>query len=361
MKTYKIVILTIVCSLVFGLAGGYIFTGIYELYNKSNNSQPIESKVTLVDYPEIESSNYEVAVEKAFDTIVEIRSTIITQSFFGQSEGEARGSGVIISEDGYIVTNYHVIKNASNLKIVSSVGKEYDATIIGSDERSDVAIVKINATGLKFSSLADSDKLKLGQEVIAIGNPLGEGLTCCNGIISALSKDIVIDGNPMTLIQTNAAVNAGNSGGGLFNMNGDLVGVVNAKSSASYYDETSVEGMGYAIPSNNVAKIMNDLMEYGYVKQRATLGITVYNIAYTYNNHKGLLVKSVLEGSAAYDAGIKNGDLIIKIDDQNTETYSDMSKILLNHEVGDTVKVTYIRDGNEKTINVKLKEAVKYN
>ena len=361
MKTFKIVILTIVCSLVFGLAGGFLFTGVYEVYRIKNRSQSTESKVSLVDYPNIESSNYEVVVEKAFDTIVEIRSTIVTQSFFGQSEGEAIGSGVIISEDGYIVTNYHVIENASNLKIISASGEEYDATIIGSDERSDIAIVKINATGLKYVSLADSDKLKLGQEVIAIGNPLGEGLSCCNGIISALAKDIIINNNPMTVIQTNAAVNAGNSGGGLFNMNGDLVGVVNAKSSASYFDETSVEGMGYAIPSNNVAKIMNDLMEYGYVKQRATLGVTVYNIAYTYNDHKGLLVESVLEGSAAYNAGIKNGDLIINIDDQNTETYTDMSKILLNHEVGDIVKVIFIRDGNEKTVNVKLKEAVKNN
>ena len=357
MKNFKIVILTIVCSLIFGLIGGYVFTGVYELYKDEVPNQTIESKVTLVDYPNVESSNYEVVVEKAFDTIVEIRTTVITQSFFGQSEGEMRGSGVIISEDGYIVTNYHVIENASNLKIISSTGDEYDATIIGSDQRSDIAIIKINAKGLKYASLADSDKLKLGQEVIAIGNPLGEGLTCCNGIVSALAKEIVIDNNPMTLIQTNAAVNAGNSGGGLFNMNGDLIGVVNAKSSASYYDEASVEGMGYAIPSNTVAKIMDDLMKYGYVKQRATLGVTVYNVAYTYGNKKGLLVESVLENSAASDAGIKNGDLIIKIDDKETESYADMSKILLNHEVGDKVTVTVIRDGKEINLNVKLKEA----
>ena len=357
MKTFKIVILTIICSLAFGIIGGYVFTGVYELYKEGTPNQTIESKVTLVDYPKVESSNYEVVIEKAFDTIVEIRTTVITQSFFGQSEGEMRGSGVIISDDGYIVTNYHVIENASNLKIISSTGDEYDATIIGSDQRSDIAIIKINAKGLKYASLADSDKLKLGQEVIAIGNPLGEGLTCCNGIVSALAKEIVIDNNPMTLIQTNAAVNAGNSGGGLFNMNGDLIGVVNAKSSASYYEETSVEGMGYAIPSKTVAKIMNDLMKYGYVKQRATLGVTVYNVAYTYGDKKGLLVESVIENSAADDAGIRNGDLIIEIDDKSTESYTDMSKILLNHEVGDKITVTVIRDGKELDITVKLKEA----
>ena len=140
-------------------------------------------------------------------------------------------------------------------------------------------------------------------------------------------------------------------------MNGDLIGVVNAKSSASYYEETSVEGMGYAIPSNTVAKIMNDLMKYGYVKQRATLGVTVYNVAYTYGDKKGLLVESVIENSAADDAGIRNGDLIIEIDDKSTESYTDMSKILLNHEVGDKITVTVIRDGKELDITVKLKEA----
>ena len=357
MKTFKIVILVIVCSLVFGLLGGYIFTGVYELYKDETPNQTIEPKVTYVDYPKVESSNYEVVIEKTFDTIVEIRSTVITQTFFGQSEGEMRGSGVIISEDGYIVTNYHVIENASSLKIISSTGEEYDATIIGSDQRSDTAIIKINGKGLKYASLADSDKLKLGQEVIAIGNPLGEGLTCCNGIVSALSKEIVINNNPMTVIQTNAAVNAGNSGGGLFNMNSDLVGVVNAKSSASYYDETSVEGMGYAIPSNTVSKIMSDLMQYGYVKQRATLGVTVYNVAYTYEGKKGLLVESVLKDSAADNAGIRNGDLIIYIDDEPTQSYADMSKILLKHEVDDIITVTIIRDGRESKIIVKLKEA----
>lgn len=361
MKTFKIVILTAVISLVFGLAGGYVFTGIYESYKSGDVISTGESKVTLVDYPSIESSNYEVVVEKAFDTIVEIRSTVITQSFFGQTEGEARGSGVIISKDGYIVTNYHVIENTTNLRIINSSGEEYEATIIGADQRSDIAIVKINATGLKFASIADSDKLKLGQEVIAIGNPLGEGLSCCNGIISALARDIVVDDNPMTVIQTNAAINAGNSGGGLFNMNGDLVGVVNAKSSASYYDEASVEGMGYAIPSNTVAKIMDDLMKYGYVKQRATLGVTVYNIAYRYNGKTGLLIESVIDGSAADDAGIKNGDLLIEIDGQEIDSYTSMTKILLKHEVGDTVQVKYIRDGREKTVSVKLKEATKVN
>lgn len=359
MKTFKIVIITAVISLFFGLMGGYIFTGVYESYKEGDIASSSESKYTVVNYPEIESSNYEVVVEKTFDTIVEIRTSVISNSFFGQSESQKLGSGVIISEDGYIVTNNHVIQDATRVTISTSTGEEYDATIVGSDEKCDIAIIKINASGLKYAMLADSDSLKLGQEVVAIGNPLGEGLSCCNGIISALSKDIVVNGNPMTLIQTNAAINAGNSGGGLFNMNGDLVGVVNAKSSASYFDEASIEGIGYAIPSNTVAKIMDDLMKYGYVKQRATLGVSVYTTPYSYNGETGLLIETVVEGSAAEEAGIRNGDLITKIDDEPIENYTNMQKIIQGHEVGDVIKVTIIHDGNEKIVSVKLKEATK--
>lgn len=359
MKTLKIVILTAVISLVFGLIGGYVFTGLYETYKDGDIQPSVEQKYTVVDYPKVESSNYEIVVEKAYDTIVEIKTSVVTTSFFGQSESQKLGSGVIISDDGYIVTNNHVIQDATRVTILTSNGDEYDATIIGSDEKCDIAIIKINAENLKYAMLADSDALKLGQEVMAIGNPLGEGLSCCNGIISALSKDIVVDGNPMTLIQTNAAINEGNSGGGLFNMNGDLIGIVNAKSSASYFGETSIEGIGYAIPSNTVSKIMDDLMEYGYVKQRATLGVSVYTSPYRYNDVTGLLIETVVSGSAADEAGIKNGDLIIKIDGEPTDSYTSMMKIIQKHEVGDTVEVTILRDGNEKTVTAKLKEATK--
>ena len=359
MKTFKIVILTAVISLVFGLIGGYVFTGLYESYKDGDIATSIEQKYTVVDYPNVESSNYEVVVNKAYDTIVEIQSTVYTTSFFGQSESSKLGSGVIISEDGYIVTNNHVIQDATRVTISTSTGEEYDATIIGADEKCDIAIIKINAKNLKYAMLADSDELKLGQEVMAIGNPLGEGLSCCNGIISALSRDIVVEGNPMTLIQTNAAINAGNSGGGLFNMNGDLIGIVNAKSSTSYFGETSIEGIGYAIPSNTVSKIMDDLMQYGFVKQRATLGVSVYTSPYRYNDVTGLLIETVVSGSAADEAGLKNGDLIIKIDGEEIDSYTTMMKIIQKHEIGDMVEVTILRDGNEKTVSAKLKEATK--
>ena len=355
LKTY---ITVAAISLLCGILGGYIFYGASETYK---HEQKIDSdnkpQVNIVDYPKIESSNYEVVIEKAFDTVVEIRTTVVTNSFFGQSEGQKLGSGVIVTGDGYIVTNNHVIEGATNLKIITSSAEEYDAVIIGADSKSDLAVIKIDAQNLKYASIADSDLLKLGQETIVIGNPLGEGISCSNGIVSALAKDLVIDGNPMSLIQTNAAVNSGNSGGGLFNMNGDLIGIVNAKSSSSYYSETTIEGIGYAIPSNTVSKIMSDLLEYGYVKQRATLGVTVYNYPYQYNDKTGLLVESVIEGTAADHAGIKRGDLIISIDDEEIDSYATLNKILLNHEINDVIHIVLIRDGKEISKEVKLQEA----
>lgn len=359
MKFFRNLVITAVVSLIFGAIGGYIFFGAYQSYYHANNIGNNNSTITKVEYPKIESSNYEKVIEKAFDTVVEIRTTVVTNSFFGQSEGQKLGSGVIISQDGYIVTNNHVIDGATNLKIVTSDGLNYDAAIIGADDKSDVAIIKINANNLTYASIADSDQLKLGQETVVIGNPLGEGISCSNGIVSALAKEIEIDNNPMTLIQTNAAVNEGNSGGGLFNMNGDLIGIVNAKSSSTYYGETSIEGVGYAIPSNTVSKILEDLLTYGYVKQRATLGISVYNSAYVYNGRIGLLVESVVEGSAAEEAGIKNGDLLIEIDGESITSYAQLTKILLNHEIGDQVKIKAIRNDKEYTFKVKLKEATK--
>lgn len=362
MKFIKLYVFTAIIALIFGLIGGYVFYGTYETIkgDEKKNETDIAPQINIVDYPKIETSNYEKVIEKAYDTVVEIRTTVITNSFFGQSEGQKLGSGVIVTSDGYIITNNHVIEGATNLKIVLSSGEEHDATIIGADSKSDLAVIKVDAHELKYASLADSDKLKLGQEAVVIGNPLGEGISCSNGIISALAKDVVIDDNPMSLIQTNAAVNSGNSGGGIFNMNGDLIGIVNAKSSSSGFSEASIEGVGYAIPSNTVSKIMSDLLEYGYVKQRATLGVSVYNYAYRYNDKVGLLVETVIEGSAADNAGMKRGDLIIKIDDTDIDSYATMNKILLNHEINDEIKITIIRDGKERTLDVTLLEAIQY-
>ena len=366
---------TIIIIFLVGLLGGIIGTfGVIEINKKTDNKIIEEdSSVVLhtVDYPKIEKSDYTIAINKAYYTVVEIISEVQTQSFFGTSTGMAAGSGVIVSDDGYIVTNNHVVENAIAVKITMYNDDVYDAKIIGTDPKSDLAVLKIDAKNLKCAAISDSSKLELGQECIVIGNPLGEGISCSNGIISALAKEINVNNYSMTVLQTNAAVNEGNSGGGLFNMNGDLIGIVNAKSSGAY-SQATVEGMGYAIPANTVQKIIKDLVDYGYVKTRATLGVSVYTTAsYSDGNITGLVVADVVAGGAADEAGIKQFDIITAIDGKQTTSYSELSKLLDGYDVGDEAIIEIYR-GYERIMNdrnsrpelekievkVKLQEAV---
>lgn len=337
----------IIVIFLVGLLGGIIGTfGVLEI-NKTTGNKVIEQDssvvINKVEYPTIEKSNYTIAIDKAYDTVVEITSTVQTQSFFGMGESYSLGSGVIISEDGYIVTNNHVVEGATAVSIKMHDNNIYDAKIVGTDAKTDLAVVKIEATGLKFASLVDSSQLVLGQECIAIGNPLGEGISCSNGIISSLNKEITINGVSMSVIQTNAAINQGNSGGGLFNMNGDLIAVVNAKSSGSL-TTASVEGMGYAIPANTVQKIVKDLVDYGYVKTRATLGVSIYSsTAYNDGTISGVIVAEVVSGGAADLAGVQQFDIITSIDGKETSSYSQLSKVLDGYTVGDEVEIQLYR------------------
>ncbi|MDO5439940.1 MAG: trypsin-like peptidase domain-containing protein [Erysipelotrichaceae bacterium] len=339
---------TVIIIFIVGLLGGICGTfGILEI-NKQTGNKIIEEDssivVNTVEYPTIEKSDYSIAIDRAYNSVVEITSTVEQQSFFGISTGYSLGSGVIISSDGYIVTNNHVIESAKEVSIKLYNGENYEAKLIGTDPRSDIAVIKIDAKDLEFTSIADSSALTLGQECVVIGNPLGEGISCSNGIVSALEKEITIKDYPMSVIQTNAAVNEGNSGGGLFNMNGDLIGIVNAKSGNSFMNETSVEGMGYAIPSNTVKKIVTDLVDYGYVKARATLGVNVYTqTTFDENGVKGLIVANVLKGSAADKAGMQIYDIISEVDGDEITSYAKLSKALDRHEVGDTVNVVVYR------------------
>lgn len=368
---------TVIIIFLVGLLGGVCGTfGVIEI-NKSTGNKIIEEDssvvVSTVEYPKIESSDYTQVISKAYNAVVEITSTVKQQSFFGVSTGYALGSGVAVSEDGYIVTNNHVIENATEVSVKLYNGESYEAKLIGTDPKSDLAVLKIDAKDLYFTAIADSSSLVLGQECIVIGNPLGEGISCSNGIISALEKEITINNYPMSVIQTNAAVNEGNSGGGLFNMNGDLIGIVNAKSStSSFMNSATIEGMGYAIPANTVKKIITDLVDYGYVKARATLGVNVYTqTTFDENGVKGLIVANVIDGGAAKKAGIEIYDILSEVDGETVTSYAELSKILDKHEVGDVVKVTiyrgYANAMNNKyniykldklELDVKLQEAV---
>ncbi len=365
---FKNILIIFLVALLGGACGTYGVITINNSNNKTVESDTSSSNTVTeqVLYSNTQSSSYEKAINKAIDTVVQITttSTTTTQDYFGQSysgTSTALGSGVIISSDGYIVTNNHVVSDAENVSVELNSGDTYEATIVGTDSKTDLALIKIEATGLSYSSLVDSDTLSLGQEVVAIGNSLGKGTSCTNGIISALNREVTINNYTMTLILTNAEINSGNSGGGLFDMNGNLVGIVNAKISSSSQSSTTatVEGMGYAIPSNTVTKIVNELKNNGYVSDRATLGVKVItdsSYLQYYGVTDGALVGEVVEGGPAEKAGIEAYDVIIAIDNNKVSSFSDLSKYLDDYNIGDTVTITVTRDKQLKEFKVTLGE-----
>lgn len=283
-------------------------------------------------------------------------------SWYGQSQVESgAGSGVIISSDGYILTCDHVVSGASNITV--TIGdKDYPATIIGEDSTSDIAVIKIEADGLTPAIVGDSDKLAVGDNVLAVGNPLGElGGTVTSGIVSALNRSVSIQSssavNTMSLIQMDASVSPGNSGGGLFNMNGELVGIVNAKSSSS-----DAEGLGFAIPINDAIKVAQDLLENGYVTGRPYMGITYLAVTDAQTaaqlgvNAYGIYVVDVVSGGPADQAGLKAGDRIISIDNTEVAQKTDLGTLMQEHSAGDTLSITIARDGQMQTVSLTLGE-----
>lgn len=303
-------------------------------------------------------------VKKTANSVVEILTEgVRTGSFAKQYVTQGAGSGVIISEDGYIITNHHVIDGANKITVTLRDGStSYDAQLIGSDADNDIALLKIDAEGLSAATFGNSSDLVVGDYVVAIGNPLGTlGGTVTDGIISALAREVEIEGNSMTLLQTNAQISPGNSGGGLFNVNGELIGIVNAKDSA-----TEVEGIAFAIPVNNVINIIKDLKDYGYVTGKIDMGmefvdINSYDTAFYYNvNQLGCYVLSVKSGSNAYEAGFKSGDRIISVNGTEVSSSADIEKALENNKVGDAVTFVISRNGGRSTesLNLTLSEYV---
>ena len=283
-------------------------------------------------------------------------------SWYGQSQVESgAGSGVIISSDGYILTCAHVVDGASTITV--TIGdKDYTATLVGEDTTSDIAVIKIDADGLTPATVGNSDGLKVGQSVMAVGNPLGElGGTVTGGMISALNRSVTIQGsssvNTMSLIQMDASVSPGNSGGGLFNMNGELIGIVNAKSSSS-----DAEGLGFAIPINDAIKVAQELLENGYVTGRPYLGITYLAVedaqtaAQLGVNAYGVYVVEVVKGGPAEKAGLQAGDRIVSVDGTEIASKDDLGTLMQKHAAGDTLSITIAREGQMQTVNVTLGE-----
>lgn len=299
-------------------------------------------------------------------SVVEITTEVVVNDIFmRQYVTQGAGSGVVITEDGYIATNNHVINGASKVTVRTKDGKEYQAKLIGTDPQTDVAVIKVEGVKFQPVTFGDSDSLVVGETAVAIGNPLGRlGGTVTDGIISALDREIQLDNETMTLLQTNAAINPGNSGGGLFNDRGQLIGLVVAKSSSPTGSGASVEGLGFAIPVNVVKSVVNSLMKVGYVQGRPVLGIKVLNVtsvqeAYQYGlNQLGIYVTELTKGTKAEASGLKVKDCIVAVEDTQIRDLADLKKVLGKYKVGDKIKVIVSRDGKLVTLNVELSESV---
>lgn len=339
--------------------------------NKSTISTSASSgqiNTTQISLEEYSSTGIAVA-QKVQPSIVGIKVEYTVNSIFMMQQGtaSAEGSGIIISEDGYILTNNHVINSTSSSSYyeIGSANKvtvylyndttEYSATVVGTDAETDLAVIKIDKTGLPAAELGDSDTIQVGEFSMAIGNPLGMQSSVTGGLISALNREVTdSDGKTYKLIQTDAAINSGNSGGALVNSQGQVIGINTLKVSA-----TGVEGMGFAIPINSAKPIFEQLIQYNKVK-RPYIGISgrdLDKITASRNNLvEGIYVVSVEEYSAAEKAGIKAGDVIIKADGKEIKTMNELNEIKNTHNIGDSMTVTINRNGHEKDITITLQE-----
>ena len=362
----------LVLAAVMGFAGGYVGSQMngskvviqQVAPSSSSSSSGSDSSITSAS-----ASGSSLTTEQVADLVSPSVVVITTEqvvysqwSWYGQSQVESgAGSGVIISSDGYILTCAHVVSGASNITV--SIGdKDYPATLVGEDTTSDIAVVKVDATGLTPATVGNSDNLKVGESVMAVGNPLGElGGTVTSGIVSALNRSVSIQGsssvNTMSLIQMDASVSPGNSGGGLFNMNGELVGIVNAKSS-----DSDAEGLGFAIPVNDAVKVAQELLENGYVTGRPYLGISYYAVTDAQTaaqlgvNAYGVYIVEVVKGGPADKAGLQAGDRIVSVDGSEVATQSDLGTLMQDHKAGDTIEITVARGGQMQTVSVTLGE-----
>ena len=339
-----------------GSAGEYETTSSDSMIIHKVSTETQTSGETLVD-----KTTADITTEVA-DTVVEITTeSMQTSSFYGQYISQGAGSGVIISKDGYIITNNHVIEDATSIKVTTRSGDSYDAKLIGTDAQVDIALIKIEATDLPTAVFGDSGTLKVGDKAVIIGNPLGTlGGSVTEGIISALDRSIAIDGTTMHLMQTDAAINPGNSGGGMFNGQGELAGIVVAKSSSE-----SIDNIGFVIPINTVLDILGDLKDYGYVRGRAYTGMSFIDLTnqmyawyYYRNSEAGVYISSVDSGSNAESAGFRAGDRIVSVDGHSISSSSDIDSIISGKSVGDKVTFVLDRSGSQGTIELTLEEQI---
>ena len=357
----KIAALALVCALLGGAVGGGVVWAVgnggsaTEVNVSSRPATAVAVKTVDGKTAMTDAEVYAAGV----NSVVSINVTGTSgTNFFGQPVKTASaGSGFVLTKDGYIVTNYHVVKDADTVKVTMYNGDEYDAKYVGGDEDYDIAVIKVEATDLQPVTLGDSDKLNVGDHVLAVGNPLGElTFSMSGGMVSSVNRAINVSGTPFNMIQTDASINPGNSGGPLFNQYGEVVGIVSAKYSST--GNESVEGLGFAIPINDVFAMIQDIMTNGYITNKPYLGITGGSMTeqmaaqYRYDIKEGVFVYSVEEGKAAEKAGLQMGDVITKVDDHDIKSMEDLTAVKKQYAAGDTSTLTIYRSGETMTVEL---------
>ena len=368
--TGKIIALALCCSLVGGITGAgsmYLVDSFkdrivpdqYKLTQDSGrggNALQGERDAKALTMSKVNTGKEMTASEvyaANVNSTVGITTSIETNYFGYRTMAAAAGSGFILSDNGYIVTNYHVVADANEIKVTTYDNKEYSAELIGYDEDKDLAVLKIEAEGLTPVVLGDSDLMNVGDNVIAIGNPLGElTFSLTQGAISALNRSITIENTAMNLIQTDCAINSGNSGGALFNSYGEVIGITNAKYSGDS-SSASIDNIGFAIPINSVRDIINSIIDKGYV-EKAYIGVQVYDLEGFRNIMEGAVVYAVEEGSPADKAGLMQNDVITAVDGKQISGQSELRSILSAGKEGDVVTLSVYRQGEVIEVEVTL-------
>ena len=378
MTAGKVVALGLCCAIVGGIAGGagvlavssLTGTGTTTTSSSSSTTSLVESaRTAALENTTYDTTGEEMTASEIYEANVNscVGITVsITYNIFGYTtESAASGSGFIVTSDGYIVTNYHVVEDGDSDGITVTLydGSVYDATLVGYDSSNDVAVLKIDATDLTPVVLGDSDTLSVGDTVVAIGNPLGElTFSLTAGVVSALDREVTVSSDSsgssvtMNLIQTDAAINSGNSGGALFNEYGEVIGITNAKYSSSSSSEASIDNIGFAIPINTVKSIIESIIENGYV-EKPYLGVTLQTYSYTTSDGEtvtGAMIYSVESGSAAEEAGLQRGDLITAIDGEEITSSTDATNAVSSYAAGDEITITIDRNGTSMDVTVTL-------
>ena len=361
-KTTVLVAVGLVLALLMGLLGSAIGNSLFGKGSTTIYEGQRESSV--IDVAKVDTGKLMTPAEvyaANVNSTVGI-TTSVTTNFWGfQTTSAASGSGFILTGDGYVLTNYHVIESSNSISVTLYDGKSYDAVLIGYDESSDIAVLKIDAEGLTPVVLGDSDNLNVGDSVVAIGNPLGElTFSLTSGAVSALNREITLSNSvTMNLIQTDCAINSGNSGGALFNLYGEVIGITNAKYSGSG-SGASIDNIGFAIPINHVRGIVESIIENGYVA-KPYIGVTVSDVSeetMSYGLPAGAAVKAVSEDSPAEKAGLQVNDIITAVNGKEISGRTGLSEAVSAASVGDTLTLTVYRQGNTISVDVTVGEQI---